>query len=540
MERAQFERAKRDELRPRHRFFRKFVAFAVCLILVLMLVPVSKKQAKANPAAGALLVAACEAAGITVDEFALGMTAIITATTGISLIGAMAEYESGITIPPNQRHWNTPGWKDWSDMTPEEKQNTGVDNNYDYYLQWLQAYCIYYGYFNEGNQNPDPDDPEGPKFEENLVRMVKTLSITSGGIAMVNYRYPTDKGSYLFDDNQLAVPYQEQLSVFNKSVPMALAYKDDCPYDAWFGFIDTYGKESSYGLTSFWTVYSGNNFLANPYSVTINNNNQWVITLPKGNNYKLIRYRTDGTKYNDLTQTSVGNFYFDVDYKYFNPFYKGTYVFQNDGKTVTVEQNKITADDVEDYSQSFNYGQEQDTPIGLQQSVPVVPNLNEYLGNVDDGLDPGQSTYIVLPDLSQNNDPSYSDFVQVRNDDQTTTDPDNPVNPNPDPENPPAPTEEDFAERFSRIIAQPFEAAFPFCLIEDARQLFLKLEAAAPEPDFTVILPLADFEVDGAEEIELDASFLIDVGAAVKVGFNILWTAALIAFAYKLFLKRGE
>lgn len=538
MGRTESERAERDGFRP-SRFLSLIVVFAVSFLLCANLMPL--KQAKANPLVIPFAAAAAEAAGISVEAWALGMTAIIAGTTGLALIGEAYEYSANVSIPLDQRKWNTPGWKDWDDMTPQEKHDTGATSNYEYYLQWLQAWCLYYGLLDSGSEGGDGQEPQPPKFDQKLVKMVRTLGISTGGLAIADYRYPTEVKNYLFSPEQLNIPYDESLLVDGYRIKTQVLQLD-IPYDAWFV---NRGDENINQIYLYSVVNAKDDFI--PYVVTISSypdspylSIDRIDHMVQGNNYRNGALTSNGSTVNYYSLRDSVGILVDVTSQIhaINALYSGEYIINTPNGTSIFSNNQLESD--LPHTQTIDYGQEEETPNELARVVPSVSDLNDYLANINTGLPEGQQQYIVLPDLSHINNPTYNDFVQTRNENQTTTDPDNPVNPDTG-QDIETPSNEDFRQRFQRIIAQPFEAAFPFCLIEDARQLFIKLDASAnAEPDFTVTMPLSDFNVQGAQQIKIDASDLKVIGGYVKIAINILWVSILIAFAYKLFLKRGE
>lgn len=549
------ERAKRDR-RPIHALKALIILFTtLTLISYTVIIP---KQAKANPAiAVPWLVAAASAAGLTLEQFAFGMTAIIAGTTGIALAGS-AEWHNYPDFTPDARlrHWNTPGWKDWDDLTSEEKINLGVTDNWDYYLRWLQSYALYYGLITTEQTNPDPDNNEPPEdinINPELVRNIRLLVLSTGGLALADQRIDTTKSDYLFGAQNLNIPYHDQLILDGYVINFAVENYPQPSFDKWFLDYGTIGVNEY--LYTFGTP--NDEYLNLP--VTCSNISSSLGLVDENNLYMQrlgndgIDYRIRGFNYrNNSTTPSITNFNnynsFNVVgtrnnsnfLKRLNALYAGTYIFNTPNGSATFTNNHLETNLPN--SRNIEYGQYPDTPEELKENVPSMVQLNQYLSNVDNGLPEGQSYYITMPNLNEIENPSYDDFVQVRNDNEVSTDPDNPINPNPNPDDTlTPPSDEDFRQRFSRIIAQPFEAAFPFCLIEDARQLFIKLDASAnAEPDFTVDLPLQDFNVDGANELEIDASDLSVIGGYVKIVINILWVSVLIGFAYRLFLKRGE
>lgn len=539
-------------------------------------VDIQRNEAQAFVPIGVGGAAAVGAAlGLTEAELAAGIAALCAAGAGVYLYAQNPIDTNGsITNWPTDQAW--PGFQPWDDLTPQEKQDwVGTDGTVDdYWQQQLDIYSLNLGLWEYGNggnpePTPEPDDPDDKEkwFTKNNVI---TALATGGAVALGTV------ASTLVDN---AAGSLADL-LFGKSENSNLGLSID-----YVKTVNTAGRNYKFGYFQGATyVYGNTTYQYAP--------GDWYVDKPLVNSGIAHQYYyqvlNDGNNYNsipiDSINVTIGNdSYSRLGYTRSNgaigiPFvvydngtmgngsgyattiilanerlnavYSGTYVFMDSGgNEVSRVANGIPSGT---YTETVDYNQLPGTP---SQILNNVFNDQSYLNNVNNYSDTGNDTKkaVQFPTTfsGSNNTPVYGDYVKTTPIEDITPIPDDAPIPTPGPgPSPEDPTQfqEDFGEEVARLLAQPFDQLFPFCLIGDLKIFTEKVSEAftqgssgrrAPTNYDRLVIPLEDFNIDGLDNFEFDLLPMKDIGGLVKPWINALLVVALLVGSFRFFLNRG-
>lgn len=523
-------------------------------------------------AGGAAAVAA--AIGITETELACGLAVVFAAGAGLYLY---YDANTDFTSWPTDQAW--PGFKPWDDLTPQEKQNwVGQDGDVgDYWQQQVDLYSLNYGlwdYDQQGNPQPtpepdDPDDKEKWFTKNNVITALGTgAAVGLGTIASTLVDTAANSladmlfGSDVANNRGFSIPYVNTVSTAGQNYPLSYwsggsvqvgNYTFACSSSDWY--LD---KPSGTQLNAFWFygVASGNNYSSVPMPgnviVTANRNavgaQLTLPAIPQGNSGQAVTIKANGDMgFGSGTATSINSSGGKL-----NAGFGGTYIFQDYNGVETAQL--VNGAPSGSMTMSPNYGQLTDTPDAITNNIlnnpSYISNVNNY-SNVSN--DTKKAAQLPTSFTGPNGTPTYGDYVKTTPIDDITVIPDNEPLPNPNPDNPDNPDnptndyQEDFGDEVARLLSQPFDQLFPFCLIGDLRVFTEKVNSAfngggmtRSEPNYDeLVIPLEQFNVDGLDDITFDLVPIKGMGAIVKPWINALLVVALLIGSFRFFLNRG-
>lgn len=561
-------------------------SFARLLLVVTLVFGLTIPNREANafaPAipAGAAVAALAAEMGITTTELALAFGTIVAAGTGIYLacdVGTDANpglWGGDVTNNGFEWNWNSkwqdgsqnlPGFDAWGDLDAGAQAEYGNPRAYtqSQWAAWLLENGLLQDNGNGGlepSEPPDPDeDPNGNKAWNKLRNTVTALAsdgvVAVGESADMVMMMLAFGAAGMFGANTgvigsgLGLSYQRQTQIAGQQI-VFVTYSGTTvgstgygeytyPVDRWTAIVDD-AKNSNYKL------YDNGQYP----DVTFSSNSGGLKSNQITNNYIAT---IDG---NSFKRTGGGNviYYIGVEGRnqaILNINYGGRYVFP-DG---TIINNGVSNNPLE-LSEPY-YGQMENTPEGLYNNINNNNNYNNYFDNVNNELPEGDQYVMQIPENYGKPDyqPDYSDFVKVKGDEEVTSIPDNSliqpgdvvvpnpgVDPNPDPELPEPETdvEESFREKAQRILSQPLEQAFPFCLMADLRRFTVMVDdaVALDVNRENVVLPTTEFEIPGMDEIRFEGRPVKEFGNMVRPYISLLIVAVTIIATFAYFLKRG-
>lgn len=567
---------------------RIIVALLVALLVFSSFFNVRKAHAfpPAIAAAGGAAALAAEL-GITTETLIAGLVAVTAAGTGVYLLESSDYATSAVALNDNQwgRLWDgsdlssgyTDNWdteyqkwklgngKSWEDLSDAEKANWDSPAQYD--QSQMLGYLAGVGLLTEvsggggyePSEQPDPDqDPDGAERWQKA-RNVLTVLGAGGAVALndaVGWLGETT-GRTIKDllfgkgDNGFGLDYSSSYYIGDDRDHKVIMQIWSGSYEHRFNassstVINTnnwiYGSYSNGRtlLSSFDTPYNFNMTRYDNGWKSSNYANTYIFNVSNG-----VTYSGVGSEY---AQTYSGsNYYF-----FLNAAYSGTYNFPNNASYSDGTPSNMTLGDVQ-------YGQMNGTPDELAESVVNNNVWNNYINNKTVDAPEGQKKAVVVPDFA--NVDEYPDFLEDTNVSDITPIPgDAPVpapNPNPDPDNPnPNPGgdsnfDEDLETRIQRLLSQPFNQLFPFCLIGDLNRLVdllsggvrgnssqLQTQSIVNGTQY-LELDTSGFGVDGLENIHVDLVPLHDFALTVRGIFTALFITGLIVGTFRFFLVRG-
>lgn len=521
-------------------------------------------------AGGGAAVAA--ALGITEAELATGLAITFAAGAGLYLYYSS---NNDLTTWPTDQSW--PGFKPWDDLTPQEKQNwVGQDGDVgDYWQQQIDLYSLNYGlwdYNSQGNPEPTPE-PEDPDEKEkwftknNVVTALGTGAAV--GVGTIAQTLVNDAANGLADllfgsdvatNKGLGIDYVNTINTSSRSYQFGYWTGGTRTYNQWvynvsgsdWVFAERESNYIAYYDLALTTGSTTNSVSMSSYTVEFtartNSNEYSSFNFPSASN----AFASYFNVYNDGTVGGgsggrPSSFWYAKSR--LNASFAGTYVFKDTSGTETARYANGAASG--NYTNSVNYGQMQDTPAAITNNVlnspSYVTNVNNYQ-NVDSGNQ--KAAQIPTSFTGPNNTPTYADFVKTTPNEDITPIPDDEPIPTPGPgPTPDEPTQyqEDFGDEVSRLLSQPFDQLFPFCLIGDLRVFTEKINTAftgtgnrRAEPNYEqLVIPLEEFNVDGLENITFNLTPLRGIAAIIKPWINALLVVALLIGSFRFFLNRG-
>lgn len=531
--------------------------------------------APALPAAGAALAALAAELGISEAALTAGLAAVAVGATGLYIYGNSWD---DLDNPP------APGWPAWNDLPPavqdgyDYNDNPRAKNYYDNAVAW---WALQYGVIGEGpggDLEPTPEPENNPESWQKARNVLVALGTGVGGVALYDALSPlVDNASAAVKEllfgtgtNDLSIPFVYSAVIAGKAVPFTswqgiTITNTDATYtitsgdwfvQSWYGtaknraMYEFFGDNTgAYSPTSSTIVnyYAGtNNWIYkstdNPPVSSIHGYSPYLDAITGGGGGTL----GDGGSYtwNAIANINFAGHYRFYDNKYFDnllaEYYQGEWI-----KSPT--------------SVDAQYGQMTDTPNELSQSIFNENSYYNFISNYGtDGLSDGQQRAIYIPDWmldgTGKTEPLYEDFVKVRPDADVVPIPsDRPIdgtnpNPNPNPE-----FTEGFGKQVMRLLAQPFDQLFPFCLIGDLRRLTEMLHTAVypsnsgglSTQDVTIINGTEKFTIPfdgfGLENIdfELDLTPINSLAVMIRPFLTALFITGLLIGTFRFFLTRG-
>lgn len=531
----------------------------------------------AIPAAGAALAALAAELGISETALICGLCAIGVGATGLAI------YNSDWTDLDNPP---APGWPAWNDLPPAVQD--GYDYNDEpraknYHENAVAWWALQYGVIQEdgnGGFEPTPEPENNPGSWQKARNVLIALATGAGGVALNDALVPlVDNASSSIKDllfgkeqNQLGLSYSKVATI--SDVPVKFEYLDVsqtfntenqgiqytrtitpnnwiCDY-----YLSNGTREITfdYGLTLHDLTFTKRNYRdvysyagtetpalsvgERPYSC-VRVNSSGTLTM-----YSVMQNASNAwTPYQNLVVNQAS---------YLNAAYSGTYYFPNN---VAYSNGDFISGNPDE---SIDYGQMLDTPNSLAQSIINPTNYNTFINNyTTDGMQEGYKRAIAIPEWLLNgttdDNPSYNDFVNILPDEDITPIPDDNPLPGPGPgPNPPTQYEQDFGQQVMRLIAQPFDQLFPFCLIGDLRRLTGMIEdsiygqngqlrtnsVAVVNGTETFTIPLEGF---GMEDVELqfDLTPVADLAQMIRPFLTALFITGILVGTFRFFLVRG-
>lgn len=577
------------------------IAFTICAYPFIC----AKKAEAIAPAVGAAAAAAALAAelGITTEALMTGLMVVTVAGTGVYLLQSSDYATSSVSLNDTQwrrlwdgtdlgsgydanwnssyQKWKLGNGKSWEDLTPEERQNWDSPAQYD--QSQLLGYALETGLISEiaggggfePTPEPDPNtDPEGHARWQKARNVLYALAVTGGAVALndavgwLGNSLGKSIHDLLFGSQGLDLKYVNVAVVDGINVPFATSSGGTVGNvtilsDEWV-IGTTYATPTSKGNI---TIYAPNTSVLGVGRLTLFNSSYYRTNV---NNQKQIWFNDDvaassatGAGYVSTPSPTSGV------YTYLNLNYAGGYDFYNGSTLIASYRNgEMTGADM-----TIEYGQIADTPNSLASALGNGDNntWNTYINNASVPNSSGQVASVTVPQSWFTDALSYDDFVIDSDASQVTPVPDDePIytpSPEPEPEpglSPDAPEgfEDDMTDSVNRILRNPIDQVFPFCLIADFRDLIfillagdtdlgqntsrlqpnsIQTQSDTPTDELNGVNRLyLDFN-DAFEGFEVDIPLepVHDLLIITRLPVTILFILALVYETFGFFLKRG-
>jgi hypothetical protein len=218
------------------------------------------------------------------------------------------------------------------------------------------------------------------------------------------------------------------------------------------------------------------------------------------------------------------------------------------------------------FDENFDYQAMEGTPTGLTNSMNNNNNWNNYINNVSIPNENGQVQAVSIPQLTGTT--TYPDIVKLTDETDVTPIPDDKPVPKPDPQpqpgyspNVPQNWDSDVEETVDRIMKNPLDQLFPFCLIADLRDFtFLLLggeeyanrttrlqpgtistqsEASLDELNGVHVLAIDFREAMDGFYVEIPLDPLHDLLHYTRTTITVVLIMAIVIYSFSFFLKRG-
>lgn len=571
------------------------IILIIALVFSYVIVPPKKAEAIAPVLAGGAAAALAADLGISVEALMAATVAVVGVGTGYAVVksGTTERGWANLGNPYNTGIGQESDWwpeyqngshnigdlPAWEDLTPEQQAEYGNPRTYtkaQWDWLWLQMGLIQDNGNGDYEPTPEPEDPDEKKNWQKGRNILTLLGVGAGtvtvseasqwladtiGQGLRNLLYGNGEQSLdlvyqsIADVNGVQVPVRTQTVLTNDTFQITGLRNRDLT-TAWSFMqvvIDETG-EKDYG----WVARDANNAP--------------IVITPLNFNRENARYKCVTTSYNASQMTNYVNSLYNQKYWMFsgggtptpyvggvsnnynalNANYLGVYDF---GNGITFEGGSWHNASLV----SESYGQMGNTPLGLGQAINSGSGYPGFMQGVTQNASEGFSNTVNVPSTLLNPNPEstglvsgisdYLDYLKPVPDTEIVPVPDDtPVNPDPNPNPNPSPElgfSEDLTEEVSRLLRQPFDQLFPFCLIGDLERLVNMIKEVGTESDNTVngtstlILPLSDFGISGADNMEFNLSLVSELAVYVRPFLTALFITGLLVGTFAFFLKRG-
>lgn len=523
----------------------------------------------AVPAAGAAVVAAAAEMGITAEALQLAIVAGLAATTGYVVANNMESLDGAswgrlwdgsdvgdMTDDDNYAdgyvngELGVAGSKTWGDLSADEKAKYGTPAAY-VQGQWT-ALDMAYGLIEEtggGFQPTEPPEEDSGKFWTK--RNVLALLATGGAVALgeVAGAFGDMAGQklheWLFGDGEdaLGIDYTRNVYLNGKLIRYGLFYGDGvnteiCPV------INHYTSRNKdyaqyilpYGMASLEFTESTDKWILRCFSPGSR------YEIDGYGNVKTYETSSVGVLLNYSNLTSIEGFDQSRKECWLNIEYGGTYEIGS----ARFDNGVLTGFD----SNTVNYGQLASTPVEIPETITNpqtwITTINNYQ---NDTGSQDEKRAVVVPSISPGVGEEYSDFVQTRTETDIETVPDDGPADTDKPVKPDEPEVPDYGAAIVQLFELPMRELFPFCLMTDLKDYIERLQgltgsrdglSVQAADDYTrLVVPLGAFGVGGLANLELDLTWLAQVGGMVRPFSRYLIVLGLLYVTINFFLKAG-
>lgn len=578
------------------------VLLIVALVFSMVIVPPKKAEAIAPVVVGggAAVAALGVELGITTEAVVTALVAICAAGTGVYVAKGLSDADfRGIIDRDTEsqvydnwkseyQNWKAPDGRSWNDLTQEEKDAYKTPANY--VSNWLWLLSLQMGAITqtdngmEPTPEPDPEeDPEGHKRWQDLRNMLILMGTGAGTVALsdlVNF-FGDQVGMNLrnliygdpVNDKGLGCLYTNQCSVDGVNVYMSIVQKvnsfepNSSDWTGVYSFNELtwpYMQENPQvvsGTTTKYNIEATENSSTYDFILTKASSNYYAYSSTNADQLLTCRAAYDlAWNYKSYTQNRLLVVYAgDVNQTwrgYINAIYSGSYTFPNGAIYSNGRWTNNTG-----VLEAVDYGQITGYPQGMANGST---NDEEYkrAGAAFNQTAPSGNQYAARMPSDWSNVSEWSDLVSPIPEEQVTPLPDYGLwpgadpspNPNPNPNDPEF--TEDFSEEVGKLLRQPFDQLFPFCLIGDLQRLVNMIKDAGSNGNRTrgigtaaeeeplngtqeLVIPLSGFGIEGIDDITFDLTVVSQLAHYVRPMMTGLFVCGLLVGSFAFFLKRG-